>query len=151
VSAPTTSRPPAAPTGPRRRRTWVRHLRATLVLVIASALFLGVVYPLSIVGFAELVTPSTANGDLTHNPNGTVNGSSDLPPGTNSTIASPLSPAPVGSQGTTRPGDPTEGAVIETISYYAAYLGNAPREAVGDVFAAGIEGHTALAAHSRGA
>jgi K+-transporting ATPase, c chain len=109
---PVSYAPGGAPSGHRRRRTWARHLRATAVLVVGFALVLGIAYPLFIVGIGEIFTPSTANGSLTYNPNGTVNGSSVLPPGTNSTLGGPVQPlptparAPVGTVLVARPVGP---------------------------------------------
>jgi K+-transporting ATPase, c chain len=63
-----------------------RHLRATAALLAVAIVLTAVAYPIAIVEFAELVAPSTANGALTHYPNGTVNSSRSLPPGTNTTV-----------------------------------------------------------------
>ena len=93
---------------PRRPYPGLRHLRATALLLLVTILLTGLAYPLAIVGFGELVRPDTAGGALTHNPNGSVNGSRDLPPGTNTTFGGPL-PAP----GPARAGD----GPGETVSY----------------------------------
>ena len=51
------------------------HLRAGAFAVVI-VLFLGtVVLPLLVTGFAQVVTPASANGSLVHGPNGTVVGS----------------------------------------------------------------------------
>jgi hypothetical protein len=113
TSAPSSARtdapsPPGPPgiTGSSRRRTPApsrsvparlhppyslgRHLRASLLLLVFSVLVLAVAYPVGLVQFGQYVDPHAANGSLTHNPNGTVNGSDLLPPGTNSTLGGPI-------------------------------------------------------------
>jgi hypothetical protein len=80
---------------------------------LVSVLLLAVGYPLALVGFGELVNPKGAQGSLTYDPNGTVNNSSLLPPGTSSTVGgfAPAPPAPSG------PGPALSPASVETLLY----------------------------------
>ncbi len=89
-----------------RAYSGLRHLRAALVLLGVAVLLLAVAYPLALVGFGQVVNPHGANGSLTHNPNGSVNGSKLLPPNTTSTVGglSPLPPSPTAG----RPGGRSE-------------------------------------------
>jgi K+-transporting ATPase, c chain len=86
------------------------HLRAALLLIVVMILLVGVAYPVALVGFGQLVNPHGADGSLNRNANGTVNNSSLLPPGTNSTVGWPVAPLP-GAGPAVRPG--------ETLSYGA--------------------------------
>lgn len=128
--APRSLAPPAPiPRGP---TTTVGHLRAGALLLVLTILVGGIGYPLVVTGFAQLVTPATANGSLVSSPNGTVIGSS--------LVASNLTlpwmfwprPSPVdydmffGSAAPPGPGDPalvneTAAYVNETLSYMSQY------------------------------
>jgi hypothetical protein len=103
--------PPSRPAG--RAYRGARHVRAAAALLLVSVLLLAVGYPLALVGFGELVNPKGAQGSLTYDPNGTVNNSSLLPPGTSSTVGgwAPAPPAP-GAIGPA-PAPPT----VETLLY----------------------------------
>ena len=50
--------------------------RAALGLLVVSLLLTGIAYPLAVTGFAQVVTPNTANGSLVLAPNGTAIASS---------------------------------------------------------------------------
>ncbi|HEV2316319.1 MAG TPA: potassium-transporting ATPase subunit C [Thermoplasmata archaeon] len=84
MAAPTQT-PPRSP--PRRRVPFGlgRHLRASVAFLFLTILTVSLAYPIALVGFGELVDPSAANGSLTYYANGTVNGSSLLPPNTTAT------------------------------------------------------------------
>ena len=127
-TAPRTPRPrPLAPKGPPRRvYSGARHLRAALVFLAASVLFLAVAYPVALVEFGELVDPAVANGSLTYNPNGSVNGSSNLPPNTSATYGGPQVVPGVGSSPALLLSGfaPSSG---ESLSYRAAHDPGMPR------------------------
>ncbi len=57
-------------------RPGAAHVRAAVLLLALTILLTGLGYPALVTGFAQLVTPETANGSLLHAPNGTVVGSS---------------------------------------------------------------------------
>lgn len=75
--APPTVPPPvpATPRVPRPATSALAHLRATAAGMGVLILLLGIGYPLMMVGFAEAVTPHSANGSLVTGPNGTIVGS----------------------------------------------------------------------------
>jgi hypothetical protein len=85
-----------------------------VVLLALSVLFLSVAYPVVMVEIGQYLNPGPANGDLTHNPNGSVNGSSDLPPGTNSTVGG-WGPLPGGATPSAMPPGAAGGG--ERVSY----------------------------------
>lgn len=73
-----TARPAPDPARPRRpapTATPLGHVRATGIGFAAILLLAGVVYPLVVVGFAQVTTPTAANGSLVTGPNGTIVGS----------------------------------------------------------------------------
>ncbi|MGA7922721.1 MAG: potassium-transporting ATPase subunit C [Thermoplasmata archaeon] len=73
--APMVQRAEPAPGFRFTRRQAGRHVRGAAVVLLLMIVVVGVAYPVVITGFAQLVTPGTANGSLiTYN--GTVVGSS---------------------------------------------------------------------------
>ena len=67
--------PTARPRSDRPTHSPLSHARAAALFFVLTVLVGGVGYPLVVTGFAELVTPTTANGSLLTAPNGTVVGS----------------------------------------------------------------------------
>ncbi len=72
--------PPARPSGraspadaPQRMRS---HVRAAVVVVALTVVFVGLGYPALVTGVADLISPGSAGGSLLHATNGTVVGSS---------------------------------------------------------------------------
>lgn len=129
---PTGPRPAPAPAVVRPPMPVSTHVRASVAILVLTVLVGGIAYPAAIVGFAQVVSPATANGSLVHAPNGTVVGSSLLAP----PLLLPWTfwprPSEVGynpfngSDGPPGPGDPA--LVNETLSYqqeYANLSGNA--------------------------
>jgi potassium-transporting ATPase KdpC subunit len=113
-----------APEPPFRRPS----LRAAAVLVVFLIVVGGLGYPLAVTGFAQLVTPHSANGSLVVAANGTVIASELL--GQNITNASLfwLRPSwidyqPFTQAGNETPYGPTNSALRNLTSYYIAQYG----------------------------
>jgi K+-transporting ATPase ATPase C chain len=121
-----------APSSPARRRPQAGwgiapsvHLRAAVLFLAFTIVVGGVGYPLLIVGFAQLVTPGTANGSLINGPNGTVVGSTLVAQNLTAAWMFWERPSPIDflmTLGTPAPPGPSDPALVnETRSYLAVY------------------------------
>jgi K+-transporting ATPase ATPase C chain len=75
LQGPAVPRPTPATVQPLPPTRVIRHLRAAGLIVFLTVLLAGLVIPVIVTGFADLVTPGTANGSLLRH-NGTIIGSS---------------------------------------------------------------------------
>jgi K+-transporting ATPase ATPase C chain len=101
------------------------HLRAGALFLAFTIVVGGLGYPLLVVGFAQLVTPGTANGSLVNGPNGTTVGSSLVAQNLSASWMFWERPSPIDflmTLGTPAPPGPSDPALVnETRSYLAAY------------------------------
>lgn len=110
-----------------------RHLRAAAMFMVFAILTLAVIYPVVMVEVGMLINPHGAGGSLEYYPNGTLNGSSLVPPGYNNnttTVGVPPGPphpiAPVSTE-TRGASAPTAPRSSETLVYLSPHTTPMPR------------------------
>jgi K+-transporting ATPase ATPase C chain len=101
------------------------HLRASAVFIVLVLLVSAFGYPLLITAIAQVISPSTANGSLLTDPNGTVIGSSLIAQNTSTPYLFWERPSPTDwntTDGMSTPYGPTDPALLnETIGYVEQY------------------------------
>lgn len=102
-------------------------IRATLGLLLVAVLLAGVAYPFAVTGFAQLVTPHTANGSLVDAPNGTAIASSLIGENISSPSLFWLRPSLTDWSATLSSGEapygPTDPALVNQTEQYIAQYG----------------------------